>query len=174
MEKMNLRHLLVLLAGVIVLSGCSKATKEDLWNDAVEAQKKGDYAESVEGYEKLLKEYPTSDRAPEAMYAIGTICQSHTHEPYKAIEYYRKVIAQYPSHPTAPSAAFLIGFIYNNDLKKSDSAKIAYEEFLAKFPGNPMVESAQFELKTLGKDAGQILNEQASAAPKPAGKKPRR
>ncbi len=167
---MTMRPMLVLLAGAIVLSGCSKATKEDLWNDAVEAQKKGDYAESIQGYEKLLKEYPTSDRAPEAMYAIGTICQSHTHEPYKAIDSYRKLIAQYPSHPTAPSAAFLIGFIYNNDLKKVDSAKIAYEEFLAKFPGNPMVESAQFELKTLGKDANQILNEQASTTSKPTGK----
>jgi len=173
-----MRFVVVLLAVVIVVSGCTRPTKDELWQGAVEAQKRGDFDESIEAYERLLEAYPKSDRAPEAMYAIGTIYQSHKGEPNKAIEAYRRLVKEFPAHATAPSAAFLIGFIYNNDLKNIDSARLAYQDFLAKYPDNSMAASARFELSTLGKDAGDILKEQvdkqAAADLKPAGKKSRR
>ncbi len=148
----------------MLLAGCTPKTDEELFTEAAEAQKASESDNAIEAYQELLKTYPQSPRAAEAMYAIGTVYQDQKKDFPKAIEAYRSLVAAYPQHATSPNAAFLVGFIFHNELKQLDSAKVAYEAFLAAYPENSLVSSAQFELGHLGLDPAQILEAQTKTA----------
>lgn len=154
---------------LVFVASCSKLTDEELWKNGVDAQKANRFDEALQDYQKILDEYPKSPKVPDALYAIGSICQDKKPDIYKAIRSYRRIVQDYPTHPTASGAQFLIGFLYNNELKNYDSAKIAYEEFLKLYPDNPMVPSAKFELANLGKNVNEIMDLQS----KPIAKTPR-
>jgi TolA-binding protein len=147
----------IVLIGLLVIAACQRLTDEELWTKGVEAQKSENFDESLHQYETLTKEYPKSPKVPDALYAMGSICQNNKRDLNGAIRLYRQIVQEYPTHPTASGASFLIGFIYNNELKNLDSARIAYNEFLQKYPDNPMVASAKFELDNLGKDPAEIV-----------------
>ncbi|HEY6951153.1 MAG TPA: tetratricopeptide repeat protein, partial [Bacteroidota bacterium] len=90
----------ILLIIVTLLAACSKLTDEQLWNNGVEAQKANKFDESLQDYQQLLDDYPKSPKAPDALYAIGSICQDQKRDIYRAIRSYRRVVDEYPSHPT--------------------------------------------------------------------------
>jgi TolA-binding protein len=160
----------ILLGALLV--GCTPKTDEQLFADAMEAQKTSEADEAVELYQELLERYPDSPRAPEAMYAIGTVHQDIKKDFPKAIESYRALVTRFPQHATSPNAAFLVGFIFHNELKQLDSAKVAYEAFIAAYPENSLVASAQFEIEHLGVAPEQILDSRAPKAdPKKSAKK---
>lgn len=147
---------------IVLLAGCAAKTDEELYSNAVEAQKASDQDEALETYEELLVAYPQSPRVPEALYAMGTIYQDHKKQFAQAIATYQKLVDGYPQHATASNALFLIGFINNNELKNTEAARAAYESFLQKYPESSLVSSAEFELQHLGKDPAQILEEQSA------------
>jgi outer membrane protein assembly factor BamD (BamD/ComL family) len=163
---------IILLAAVV--AGCAPKTDEELFAEAVESQKASAPDDAIELYEELLERYPQSPRAPEAMYAIGTVHQDHKKDFPKAIASYRALVLRYPDHATAPNAAFLIGFIFHNEMKQLDSARVAYESFIAAYPQNPLVASAQFEIAHLGMDPAQILESQSKVAETEGSAKKRR
>jgi len=152
-----MKYSVLSLVVVIMVSGCSKPSAEEMFNKGVEAQKADQYDAAIELYMDLIETYPDSMRTPEAFYAVASIYQNQKKSYHQAIALYRQIAEKYPTHATATSALFLVGFIYNNELKNYDSARIAYEEFIHRYPSHQLVASAQFELQTLGKDPGQIL-----------------
>jgi len=156
-----MRKFILALLSLTLIVSCKKLTDEELWNQGVDAQKANKFDESLTSYQQLLDEYPKSPKVPEALFAIGSICQDQKRDIYKAIHCYQRIVQEYPTHATASGAQFLIGFLYNNELKNLDSAKLAYETFLKMYPDNPMAPSARFELENLGKDANQILDLQS-------------
>jgi TolA-binding protein len=156
-EFLSMSKSVVFVLGLILLAGCSKLTDQQLWDQGVDAQKAEKFTEALQSYQQLLDDYPKSPKVPEALYAIGSICQNKNLDIYRAIRSYRRIVDEYPTHATATSALFLVGFIYNNELKNVDSARIAYEEFLKKYPDNTMAESARFELANLGKSPNEII-----------------
>jgi TolA-binding protein len=168
-----MRLIAICFISALLFIGCSQKSEEELWQDAVQLQKQEDSDGALAAYQFLLEKYPGGTRAPEALYAMGSLVQNAKRDYPRAIGYYRKLVADYPTHPTSSNAAFMVGFIYNNELKKVDSAKIAYESFLQKYPQSPMVSSAQFELETLGKTPEQILADKAVPIKKPAKNKKR-
>ncbi len=154
------------LAVVIVcalLAGCAAKTDEELFAEAIESQKAGDFEDAVETYTEVMTAHPQSPRVPEALYAIGAIYQDQLRDFPKAIESYQKLVDNYPTHGTTPNALFLVGFINHNELKNIDAARTAYEAFLRKFPESSLVSSAQFELDHLGQDPAQILEDRTAA-----------
>ena len=151
------KSLTIFLCLALVVS-CKKLTDEDLWNNGVEAQKANKFDESLQNYQQLLDDYPKSPKAPEALFAIGSICQDKRRDIYRAIRCYRRIVQEFPTNATTSGAQFLIGFLYNNELRNLDSAKIAYEDFLRMYPDNPMAPSARFELENLGKDPNEIMD----------------
>lgn len=145
---------------------CKKLTDEDLWTKGVDAQKVEKLDEALQNYQQILDDYPNSPKVPDALFAIGSICQNQRRDINKAIVSYRRIVQEYPSHPTASGALFLIGFLYNNELKNVDSARSAYEEYLRKYPDGPMAPSAKFELSNLGKDPNDIISLSSKPIPK--------
>ncbi len=55
------------------------------------------YAEALSMLEKLLKDYPKSDSAPEAIYIRGVTKYKSTHSPKPLKEAYERLQAEYPS-----------------------------------------------------------------------------
>jgi TolA-binding protein len=157
-EFSSMSKLVALVLALALIAGCSKLTEQELWDQGVDAQKAEKFHEALQSYQQLLDNYPQSPKVPEALYAIGSICQNKNLDVYRAIRCYRRIVDEYPTHATATSALFLIGFVYNNELKNVDSARIAYEEFLKKYPDNTMAESARFELANLGKSPDEIID----------------
>jgi TolA-binding protein len=153
---------MIILATLI---GCSKATEEELFKKALEAQKSNQPELAIESYKQLLAEYPQSGKAPEVLYALGSIYQGSKNNYRAAVGFYRKLVEQYPDFGATSNALFMIGFIYNNELKSIDSARWAYEEFLKRYPNNPLTESAKFELANLGKAPSEIFNPLVAEAP---------
>lgn len=160
---MKYATLILMLA---LLIGCGKKTDEELYTDAVDAQKTEETDESIALFEQLTKDYPQSPKVPDALYALGTLYQDRKRDFAKAIAIYERVATEFPAHPTAPNAMFLVGFLNNNELKNVEASRKAYEAFLAKYPDNQLASSARFELEHLGKDPEQILVETS----KPKGK----
>jgi TolA-binding protein len=159
-----MRFFFIFLLMVIALVGCSRPSAEEMFNQATDAQKAGQYDDAITAYQELAKTYPDSARAPEAVYALGAIYQNHKRSYHESIQAFRLLVEKYPNHATAANASFLIGFIYNNDLKNIDSARIAYVDFIKRYPANQLVTSAQFEMSNLGKDPTEVLNAQAQMA----------
>ncbi|HLF20315.1 MAG TPA: tetratricopeptide repeat protein [Bacteroidota bacterium] len=142
---------------IITLIGCSKKTDEQLMQKAVEEHKSDNVEEALLAYQEVVDEFPKSPRAPEALYAMGTIFHDKKHDSRKSVDILRKLVAEFPEHATCSNALFLTGFIYNNELKNYDSAKVAYEDFLKRFPTSPLVADARFELDNLGRDPAEII-----------------
>ena len=55
------------------------------------------FAEALSMLDKLLKEYPRSDSAPEATYLQGVSKYKNTHDPKPLKAAYEKLQAEYPS-----------------------------------------------------------------------------
>ena len=159
-----MRVIFISLLLMFIFTSCSKPSAEEMFNQGTDAQKAEQYDEAITSYQALFNAYPDSARAPEAVYAIGTIYQNHKHSYHQAIQTFRTLVEKYPNHATAANAYFLIGFIYNNELKNRDSARILYEDFLKRYPGNQLTESVRFELSNLGKDPSEILKAQMQVA----------
>jgi TolA-binding protein len=62
------------------------------------------YAKAIEGYKKVIDEYPDSELAPKAAYAIAFIYDKHLNDVEKAREAYDYVVNRYPESQQAQYA----------------------------------------------------------------------
>ena len=172
-----------LLSSLVLMTGCSKPTAEELFttaqNSYQELQKAATQQKSVrdslgaiaiDGYKKVVKEYPSGELAERATFMVATIQHNDLQDFVKAIDSYNHFAQSFPTSKQAPVAMFLVGYLYNNELHNLDSAAAAYRRFLEKFPDNEMAMSAQFELNNLGKSPDEFLPKPA-VAETPAKKK---
>ena len=82
-----------------------KKTARELFT---EAQLAGPAAERIEGYRKLIQEYPDSDVSPQAAFMVGFI-QSEELKDYEAAEKsFRDLLARYPKSELAASARWML------------------------------------------------------------------
>ncbi len=154
----------VLFTSTILLTGCSSKSSGDYMKAAHENMMKKNISEAVTDYESVVKEFPQSSEAPDALFQIATIYQNKMvkdlsdNESYtKAANTFREVFDKYPNNEKAPMALFLSGFILANDLKNYEAATSTYNLFLEKFPKHELAASAREELDNMGLSPDQIL-----------------
>lgn len=159
----------VLFMTAIFMSGCSSKTSQDYMMAAHESMMEKNIPEAISNYETVVKDFPGSEDAPEALFQIGSLYQNKMveniseKETYqKASENFRQLFDKYPNHKKAPMALFLSGFILANDLKNYDAATSTYNLFLKKYPENELASSAKEELDNMGLSPDQILQKKAS------------
>ena len=100
------------------------------------------------GLRELLRTYPTSSRAPDALYFIG---QSFAAEnPDSAAEYYSQVVDKYGTSSRAPSALYNLGLLAERR-KDNAKAKEAYQRVVQKYPQSDEAALARDRLKALGR-----------------------
>ena len=159
--------LIFIIAGLII--GCGSKTDEDIYNEAKSKYDQGNYAETLQKYEELIKEFPDTKYRAEALFEIGKlyhgqVVKSLTSEQNynKAIDYYSKVYTEFPDSSQAPNSLFMIGFLKANELQQLDSARYYYSLFIEKYPENEMAVSAKAEIENLGIPAEEILKKKTT------------
>jgi tol-pal system protein YbgF len=94
----------------------------------------GNYESARQGFEELLKKYPSSPRANNAQFWLGeTYYQEKWYE--KAILEYQKVIDKYPEGNKVPAALLKQGFSFLN-LGDKTNARLVLRELLDKYPSS--------------------------------------
>ena len=107
----------------------------------------GKHREAFDAYEKFLQNYPNSQHAPFALYALGY--SQFSLKNYKAsIATQQKLIKQYPSHAKTPDAMFNLA---NSQIQLSDidGAKKTLRALLASYPQSNVAPNAKRRLEVL-------------------------
>ena len=124
-------------------------TSADQMYEASLAQlRRGSTSTARIGLREMLRAFPTSARAPDALYFIG---QSFAAEnPDSAAAYYSQVADKYPTSPRASSALYNLGLLAERR-KESAKAKDAYQRLVQKYPQSDEAALARDRLKALGR-----------------------
>ncbi len=77
----------------------------------------------------------------------------------KAMECYHWIYTSLKSSKEAPSALFTHAFTLDNQLGRKDEARGLYEQFLNLYPNHHFADDAAFQLKNLGKNDAEIIEE---------------
>jgi tol-pal system protein YbgF len=129
--------------------GASSAASADQMYEASLAQlRRGSTSTARLGLREMLRVYPTSERAPDALYFIG---QSFAAEnPDSAAAYYDQVVQRYPNSPRAASALYNLGLLAERR-KQTSKARDAYQRVVQKYPQSDEAALARDRLKALGR-----------------------
>ncbi len=159
-----LRAFFSIILLTIVIVGCTSVTDKEIYDSAKAKYDQGNYPETLQEYERLLKGFPQTEYRAETLFEIGKlyhgqVVKSLTKEQNynKAISYYKKVYNEFPERSESENSLFMIGFLFANELHVLDSAKYYYNLFIETYPENEMVLSAKAEIENLGIAAEEIL-----------------
>lgn len=129
--------------------GAASAASADQMYEASLAQlRRGSTSTARLGLREMLRLYPTSERAGDALYFIG---QSYAAEsPDSAAAYYEQVVQKYPASSRAGSALYNLGLLAERR-KETKKAKDAYQRVVQKYPQSDEAALARDRLKALGR-----------------------
>lgn len=129
--------------------GAASAASADQMYEASLAQlRRGSTSTARLGLREMLRLYPTSERAGDALYFIG---QSFAAEnPDSAAAYYGQVVQKYPASSRAGSALYNLGLLAERR-KDTKKAKDAYQRVVQKYPQSDEAALARDRLKVLGR-----------------------
>ncbi len=128
--------------------GGSAASPDQMYEASLAQLRRGSTGTARLGLRELLRTYPTSSRAPDALYFIG---QSFAAEnPDSAAAYYSQVSDKYSTSPRAPSAQYNLGLLAERR-KDITRAKEAYQRVVQKYPQSDEAALARDRLKALGR-----------------------
>jgi tol-pal system protein YbgF len=127
----------------------SSAASDDQMYEASLAQlRRGSTSTARLGLREMLRVYPNSQRAGDALYFIG---QSFAAEnPDSASAYYEQVVQRYPTSSRAASALYNLGLLAERR-KQTSKARDAYQRVVQKYPQSDEAALARDRLKALGR-----------------------
>lgn len=136
-------------SGDAATPGPSSTASDDQMYEASLAQlRRGSSATARQGLREMLRTYPTSARAGDALYFIG---QSFAAEnPDSAAVYYDQVVQKYPTSSRAGSALYNLGLVAERR-KETKKAREAYQRVVQKYPQSDEAALARDRLKALGR-----------------------
>jgi tol-pal system protein YbgF len=124
------------------------ASADQMYEASLAQLRRGSTATARSGLREMLKAYPTSDRAGDALYFIG---QSYAAENTdSAIAYYNQVVQKYPTSSRAGSALYNLGLLAERR-KETKKAREAYQRVVQKYPQSDEAALARDRLKALGR-----------------------
>ena len=130
------------------MPGGSSASADQMYEASLAQLRRGSTSTARLGLREMLRSYPTSARAPDALYFIG---QSYAAEnPDSAAAYYSQVVDKYATSARAPSALYNLGLLAERR-KDSAKAKDAYQRVVQKYPQSDEAALARDRLKALGR-----------------------
>ncbi|HKU60025.1 MAG TPA: tol-pal system protein YbgF [Gemmatimonadales bacterium] len=129
-------------------TAAASASADQMYEASLAQLRRGSLSTARLGLRELLRQYPTSERAPDALYFIG---QSYASEnPDSAQAYYSQVVDKYPKSPRAGSALYNLGLLAE---RRKDTAKAreSYQRVVQQYPQSDEAALARDRLKTLGR-----------------------
>ena len=128
--------------------GAPAASADAMYEASLAQLRRGSTTTARLGLRELLKTYPTSPRASDALYFIGQSFAADS--PDSAGVYYSQVVDQYPTAARAPSALYNLGLLAERR-KDNAKAKDAYQRVVQKYPQSDEAALARDRLKALGR-----------------------
>ena len=129
-------------------SASAAASADQMYEASVAQLRRGSTSTARQGLRELLRTYPTSERAGDALYFIG---QSFAAEnPDSAAFYYDQVVQRYPTSSRAASALYNLGLVAERR-KETKKAREAYQRVVQKYPQSDEAALARDRLKALGR-----------------------
>jgi tol-pal system protein YbgF len=110
--------------------------------------RRGSTSTARAGLQEMLKTYPTSERAGDALYFIGQSFAAENTD--SAIAYYNQVVQKYPTSSRAGSALYNLGLLAERR-KETRKAREAYQRVVQKYPQSDEAALARDRLKALGR-----------------------
>ena len=98
--------LIMILAGVFVLSCSNKLSEAEYYNLATDAFNKQDFQKSIENFKNIIDNYPEGQRASEALFMMGYINANNTKDLKEAEKYYKLFIEKYPNDELTDDAQY--------------------------------------------------------------------
>ncbi|MBQ4005187.1 MAG: tetratricopeptide repeat protein [Muribaculaceae bacterium] len=117
------------------------------------------YDAAVTSFDELLKAYPNSQYAPQAMLEKATALLA-TGKNDQALKAYQAVTAAYPKSVEARKA-LLQTAIVNKELERTDAALQAYREVIKKYPSSDEAVAAAEDMKRIHADNGTLAEFQS-------------
>jgi len=163
---MRIYKVLLILTFSILFLFCGSNTEKELFDEAASLLNDKKYSEAVVKFDEIIKEYPESKTAVNALFETAKIYQgqvikslSSKESLQKSVEIYKSIFSKYPNSEKAESSLFMSGFILSNELHNYEAAKASYELFIAKYPDGELADDAEVELANLGKSPEEILKD---------------
>jgi tol-pal system protein YbgF len=128
--------------------GAANASADAMYEASLAQLRRGSTSTARTGLREMLKSYPTSSHAADALYFIGQ--SFSTENPDSAAVYYGQVVDGYASSVRAPSALYNLGLLAERR-KDAAKAKEAYQRVVQKYPQSDEAALARDRLKALGR-----------------------
>jgi tol-pal system protein YbgF len=126
----------------------ASASADQMYEASLAQLRRGSTSTARQGLREMLRTYPTSERAGDALYFIG---QSFAAEnPDSAAVYYEQVVQKHPSSSRAASALYNLGLVAERR-KDTRKARDAYQRVVQKYPQSDEAALARDRLKALGR-----------------------
>jgi tol-pal system protein YbgF len=126
----------------------SSASADQMYEASLAQLRRGSTSTARQGLREMLRTYPTSERAGDALYFIG---QSFAAEnPDSAAVYYDQVVQKHPSSSRAASALYNLGLVAERR-KQTTKARQAYQRVVQKYPQSDEAALARDRLRALGR-----------------------
>jgi tol-pal system protein YbgF len=124
------------------------ASADQMYEASLAQLRRGSTSTARQGLREMLRVYPTSERAGDALYFIG---QSFAAEnPDSSAVYYEQVVQKYPNSSRAGSALYNLGLLAERR-RETRKAREAYQRVVQKYPQSDEAALARDRLKALGR-----------------------
>lgn len=120
-----------------------------LFQSSLEQMRRGSLNVARNGFEELLRTYPTSEDAPEAMIYIAATYESERNQ-VAADSVYGLVVERYPSSPKAATALYKQA-LSMREAGRTTPARAAFERIVKDYPRSDEAALAREQLRTLGR-----------------------
>jgi tol-pal system protein YbgF len=124
------------------------ASADQMYEASLAQLRRGSTSTARQGLREMLRNYPTSDRAGDALYFIGQTFAAES--PDSAAVYYDQVVQKYPTSSRAASALYNLGLVAERR-KETRKAREAYQRVVQKYPQSDEAALARDRLKALGR-----------------------
>lgn len=120
-----------------------------LFQSSLDQMRRGSLRVARNGFEELLRNYPNSEDAPEAMIYIAATYASERNQ-VAADSVYGLVVERYPSSPKAATALYKQA-LSMREAGRLTAARAAFQRIIKDYPRSDEAELARGQLRTLGR-----------------------
>jgi tol-pal system protein YbgF len=128
--------------------GAVSASADQMYEASLAQLRRGSASTARQGLREMLRVYPTSERAGDALYFIGQSFAADS--PDSAAAYYEQVVQRYPKSSRAGSALYNLGLLAERR-KETRRAREIYQRVVQKYPQSDEAALARDRLKALGR-----------------------
>jgi tol-pal system protein YbgF len=121
-------------APVLTLPDTAGLSPNRLFDTAFSDYSSSQYASAITGFQQVVKNFPTAERADDAQFFIGESLVYMKRLP-EAIDAYNVVIQQYPNGDQVDMAYYRRGFA-ESAMGRADAAQASWEEVVKRFPNS--------------------------------------